>query len=135
MGYFQDEELEAIVKEAIDCYINITKVLNIEKDVPITPLSRVSIATLAVRKLQTREGPILRCHQCRKQRAKCMMVSCSSCDASYCCSCLWNRYMIKQIEVEMSLEPFVCPFCKRSCNCPPCLKERGESLSLQFSNV
>lgn len=48
----------------------------------------------------------------------------SSCDKYYCIKCLWNRYGCKLSNCFL-VKNWTCPFCNNTCNCVPCLENRG----------
>ncbi|CAN6868937.1 unnamed protein product [Brassica oleracea] len=77
----------------------------------------------------TIEDPIY-CHQCRQRRSDAVGTCVTkegtkTCGLKFCPKCLLSRY--GEIGEEVALnDNWVCPRCRKICNCSKCMKNKGE---------
>ncbi|KAF8495866.1 hypothetical protein JB92DRAFT_2992147 [Gautieria morchelliformis] len=99
------------------------------------------------------ESNIVGCHQCRSKKPLNSVLQCSGsskttgnrCKASYCDTCLRNRYGKDLRAIAQREFPegngdtagaeyhFICPRCEGNCNCAPCRKKKGLTPVGKFS--
>jgi hypothetical protein len=97
----------------------------------------VSSATIAFNLVElAKEDQRATCHQCKLAKSRHRMAFCANqvsevqkrkprpCCKKFCAACLWNRYMIKQVDC-LKQKFWECPFCRKECNCSACLRKRG----------
>lgn len=69
------------------------------------------------------------CHQCRQKtidtKTVCHNVNCRGVRGQFCGPCLLNRYG-EDIKAVLLDKTWVCPPCRRICNCSFCLPKRGK---------
>jgi hypothetical protein len=69
------------------------------------------------------------CHQCRQKtidtKTVCHNINCRGVRGQFCGPCLLNRYG-EEIKEALLDKTWVCPPCRRICNCSFCLPKRGK---------
>lgn len=69
------------------------------------------------------------CHQCRQKtidtKTICHNKNCRGVRGQFCAPCLLNRYGESLVEALRNKE-WVCPPCRKICNCSFCLPKRGK---------
>ncbi|KAH7906970.1 hypothetical protein BJ138DRAFT_1015287 [Hygrophoropsis aurantiaca] len=82
------------------------------------------------RKPRKIEETLTFCHQCRRKTAR-DKLRCTSnrpsgqvCGKFFCSGCILNRY--PEIQFDLSLHQWTCPYCLDLCNCSVCTQRRGE---------
>jgi hypothetical protein len=146
MEYMSMREVKDVLENALTAHIELTLRLNSSQPQKVLKLkfpepTENSIGSIAfdMVKRHQQEQREEWCHQCKLKKSINCIVTCQHgrCGKRFCGYCLWNRYCIRQIDVERT-KSWKCLVCSGMCNCARCLRSRMEdpvNLCLKFDEL